>query len=117
LVLSPAFRRQTGVSLTRYRNRIRVSKALHRLEKGDRDLGGLAADLGFADQAHLTRTMTEHTGYTLGASDLCWGQRGVPWRTPVQPCQQHGDPVDAGGHLLATTHASASPAATRYRPR
>jgi AraC-like DNA-binding protein len=65
LVLSPAFRRQTGVSLTRYRNRIWVSKALHRLE-GDRDLGGLAADLGFADQAHLTRTMTEHAGYTPG---------------------------------------------------
>jgi AraC-like DNA-binding protein len=64
--LSRAFRRQTGLSLTRYRNRIRVSRALHRLEEGDRDLGGLAADLGFADQAHLTRTMTEHTGHTPG---------------------------------------------------
>jgi transcriptional regulator GlxA family with amidase domain len=64
--LSRAFRRQTGFSLTRYRNRIRVSRALHRIEEGDRDLGGLAADLGFADQAHLTRTMTEHAGYTPG---------------------------------------------------
>jgi AraC-like DNA-binding protein len=64
--LSRTFRRETGLTLTRYRNRIRVSRALHRLEEGDRDLGGLAADLGFADQAHLTRTMTEHTGYTLG---------------------------------------------------
>lgn len=64
--LSRAFRRHTGISLTRYRNRVRVSRALHRLEEGDRDLGGLAADLGFADQAHLTRTMTEHTGYSPG---------------------------------------------------
>jgi transcriptional regulator GlxA family with amidase domain len=64
--LSRAFRQQAGLSLTCYRNRIRVSRALHRLEEGDRDLGGLAADLGFADQAHLTRTMTEHTGYTPG---------------------------------------------------
>ena len=64
--LSRAFHRQTGLSLTRYRNRIRVSRALHRLEEGDRDLAGLAADLGFADQAHLTRTMREHTGYAPG---------------------------------------------------
>jgi AraC-like DNA-binding protein len=64
--LSRAFRRHTGQSLTRYRNRIRVSKALHRLEEGERDLAGLAAELGFADQAHLTRTMTAHTGHPPG---------------------------------------------------
>jgi AraC-like DNA-binding protein len=64
--LSRAFHRRTGLSLTRYRNRIRVSRALHRLEEGERDLAGLAADLGFADQAHLTRTMTAHTGYAPG---------------------------------------------------
>lgn len=62
--LSRAFPRELGVSLTRYRNRIRVGRALDRLEAGDRELARLAADLGFADQAHLTRTVREHAGMT-----------------------------------------------------
>lgn len=57
--LSRAFSRMTGVSLTRYRNRVRVGRALERLEGGDTALAELAAELGFADQAHLTRTMRE----------------------------------------------------------
>ncbi|MFD0541604.1 helix-turn-helix domain-containing protein [Actinomadura luteofluorescens] len=52
------------MSVTRYRNRIRVGRALDRLERGERDLSGLAADLGFADHAHLTRTVREETGRT-----------------------------------------------------
>lgn len=62
--LSRTFRRETGMSVTRYRNRIRVGRALDRLERGERDLSGLAADLGFADHAHLTRTVREETGRT-----------------------------------------------------
>jgi AraC-like DNA-binding protein len=54
--LSRAFTGELGVSLTRYRNRVRVSRALQRLEDGERNLAALAADLGFADQAHLCRT-------------------------------------------------------------
>jgi AraC-like DNA-binding protein len=65
--LSRAFPRELGVSLTRYRNRVRVGRALERLEAGERELGVLAADLGFADQAHLTRTVHEHTGAPPGA--------------------------------------------------
>jgi len=65
--LSRAFPREVGVSLTRYRNRIRVGRALDRLEAGERELGVLAAELGFADQAHLTRTVREHTGATPAA--------------------------------------------------
>ncbi|MBS2964187.1 helix-turn-helix transcriptional regulator [Actinocrinis puniceicyclus] len=64
--LSRVFRRETGTSLTRYRNRARVSRALERIEAGERDLAGLAADLGFADQAHFIRTVREHTGHTPG---------------------------------------------------
>jgi AraC-like DNA-binding protein len=60
--LSRAFTRHVGVSLTRYRNRVRVERALDRLEAGVDDLAALAADLGFADQAHLCRTMREHLG-------------------------------------------------------
>ena len=57
----------------------------------------------------------QHQQLTDGRLDVGIGRTALA--PPVQPCQQHGDPVDAGGHLLATTHASASPAATCYRPR
>ncbi|WP_163893793.1 helix-turn-helix domain-containing protein [Mycolicibacterium hippocampi] len=65
--LSRAFPRELGVSLTRYRNRVRVGWALDRLRRGDATLADLAAQLGFADQAHLTRTMREHVGYPPAA--------------------------------------------------
>ncbi|MBW8486695.1 helix-turn-helix domain-containing protein [Actinomadura parmotrematis] len=60
--LSRVFRRETGTTLTRYRNRLRVSRALDRIGSGETDLAALAADLGFADQAHLTRTVRRETG-------------------------------------------------------
>lgn len=62
--LSRAFTRELGVSLTRYRNRVRVGRVLDRLERGERGLARLAADLGFADQAHLCRTVRAHVGHT-----------------------------------------------------
>ncbi len=62
--LSRAFTRELGVSLTRYRNRVRVGDALDRLAGGETRLGVLAADLGFADQAHLCRTVRAHCGHT-----------------------------------------------------
>jgi len=62
--LSRAFSREMGVSLTRYRNRVRVTRALDRLEAGEAQLAILAADLGFADQAHLCRVMRDHLGHT-----------------------------------------------------
>ncbi len=65
--LSRAFSREVGVSLTRFRNRVRVGRAVERLEAGEDDLAGLAADLGFADQAHMTRTLREHLGHTPAA--------------------------------------------------
>ena len=65
--LSRAFRRESGVSLTRYRNQVRVGRALQRIEEGESSLAALAVDLGFADQAHLSRTMREHLGHTPAA--------------------------------------------------
>ncbi|MCZ0983048.1 AraC family transcriptional regulator [Streptomyces diastatochromogenes] len=62
--LSRAFTRELGVSLTRYRNRVRVGRALDRLDAGEESLAALAADLGFSDQAHLTRTMRHYLGHT-----------------------------------------------------
>ncbi|MFJ8917815.1 helix-turn-helix transcriptional regulator [Amycolatopsis sp. NPDC102389] len=65
--LSRAFTREMGVSLTHYRNRVRVAQALDRLEAGEPSLAALAADLGFADQAHLSRTVRAHLGHTPSA--------------------------------------------------
>ena len=62
--LSRAFSQEMGISLTRYRNRVRVGWAMDRLAEGESSLAGLAAHLGFADQAHLTRTIREHLGHT-----------------------------------------------------
>lgn len=55
--LSRVFRQETGESLTGFRTRLRVRAALDRIEAGRTNLAELAADLGFADHAHLTRTM------------------------------------------------------------
>jgi AraC-like DNA-binding protein len=54
------------VTLSRYRIRLRASAALERLAAGQRSLATLAADLGFADQAHLTRTLRAETGLPPG---------------------------------------------------
>ncbi|WP_433172942.1 helix-turn-helix domain-containing protein [Actinoallomurus sp. CA-150999] len=62
--LSRIFRRQTGMTLTGYRNRIRVHLALDAIEAGKSDLADLAAELGFADHAHLTRTVRGECGHT-----------------------------------------------------
>ncbi|WP_186763039.1 helix-turn-helix transcriptional regulator [Lentzea tibetensis] len=73
--LSRVFPRVVGVSLTRYRNRVRVGRALDRIEQGEERLTDLAAELGFADQAHLSRTVREHVGETPSALRGALGRR------------------------------------------
>ena len=62
--LSRAFSRRLGVSLTHYRNRMRVGRALDMIEEGATGLAAVADRLGFADQAHLGRTVKQHYGHT-----------------------------------------------------
>ncbi|MFF0252099.1 helix-turn-helix domain-containing protein [Micromonospora zamorensis] len=64
--LSRSFQALVGVPLTRYRNRLRVGRALDRLAEGAPSLAALATELGFADQAHLTRTLRAHLGHPPG---------------------------------------------------
>lgn len=64
--LSRMFRRVTGVTLHRYRTHLRVSAALDRLGDGAGSLAGLATELGFADQAHLSRVVRQCTGLPPG---------------------------------------------------
>lgn len=62
--LSRVFSQATGQTLTRYKARLRAARAMDRLEAGERDLARLALETGFADQAHLTRTLRAELGWT-----------------------------------------------------
>jgi len=62
--LSRVFRAVTGETVSRYRNRIRVRIALERMAEGEDSLARLAAELGFADQAHLSRVVRGELGRT-----------------------------------------------------
>jgi AraC-like DNA-binding protein len=64
--LSRTFRRVTGMTISRYRRRIRVRSAIDRLAAGERDLARLAAELDYADQAHLTRSLRSEIDITPG---------------------------------------------------
>ncbi|MDC6170296.1 helix-turn-helix transcriptional regulator [Paucibacter sp. XJ19-41] len=62
--LARSFRRHTGLSLHGYRQRLRLAVALQRLEDGERDLAGLAHDLGFSSQSHLGAAFQRGLGVT-----------------------------------------------------
>jgi AraC-like DNA-binding protein len=78
--LSRVFRAETGSSLTKFRNRVRVSRVLARLEAGDADLAAIAGDLGFADQAHLTRTVRATLGITPARVRRAFGAQAAVGR-------------------------------------
>jgi AraC-like DNA-binding protein len=79
--LSRVFTQLTGLTVSQYQNRLRVSLALERVAEGERDLAALAGDLGFADHAHLTRTVRAATGRT--PSSLRAAFRDAGSRRPV----------------------------------
>jgi len=59
------FHQVTGLTPTGYLRQIRLSHARARIVEGE-DLAGVAADAGFADQAHMTREFRRSFGYTPG---------------------------------------------------
>lgn len=65
--VSRVFSRATGITLSKFRNRVRVAIALERLADGHDNLAVLAADLGFADQSHLSRVVHATTAERLSA--------------------------------------------------
>lgn len=62
--LSRTFSRATRRGIAQHRVQLRICAALDRLQEGEHDLARLAADLGFADHSHLTRTLHRHTDRT-----------------------------------------------------
>jgi AraC-like DNA-binding protein len=65
--LSRVFREVMGVTMSDYRMQLRVHDVLMRLEGGERDLSQLAADAGFSDHSHMTRTLVATLGHTPSA--------------------------------------------------
>jgi AraC-like DNA-binding protein len=62
--LARLFRRHIGLSAQQYRLRLRLAAALNRLEAGERDLAGLAHDLGFSSQSHFGVLFRREVGVT-----------------------------------------------------
>jgi AraC family transcriptional regulator len=60
--LSRVFRSQAGLSLRKYFARLRVRLAVDRLARGERDLTGLALDLGYTDHSHFTNAFRREWG-------------------------------------------------------
>ena len=62
--LGRAFREVSGSTFTAYRRRMRVRLVLERIAEGDADLARVAAEGGFADHAHMTRSIKAEYGAT-----------------------------------------------------
>lgn len=62
--VSRGFRKAFGVSPQRYRHELSLKRALAKLATWPDSIASLAAELGFADQAHLTRGIVAVTGQT-----------------------------------------------------
>lgn len=75
--LARSFRKQTGLSLHQYRQHLRLAAALERLVDGDRDLAGIAHDLGYCSQSHLGAVFRQEVGVTLGEARRMLGTAGA----------------------------------------
>jgi AraC family transcriptional regulator len=62
-----AFRRQYGCGVGAYVRAERVEMAKRALAESDESVSTIAAELGFADQAHFTRVFRNATGWTPAA--------------------------------------------------
>jgi AraC-like DNA-binding protein len=107
--LSRLFSAQTGVTVSGYRNRVRVGRALERIAGGQQDLAALAAELGFADHAHLTRTVRAVTGHTPTACRALLGSRqpgsrelGLPQPGSRQPGSAELGSAELGSRELGS---------------
>jgi AraC-like DNA-binding protein len=75
--LARRFRQQTGLSLHQYRQHLRLASAMERLADGERDLAGLAHDLGYCSQSHLGAVFRRGVGVTLGEARRVLGPAGA----------------------------------------
>jgi AraC-like DNA-binding protein len=69
--LARQFRAQTGCTLHQYRHSLRLAAALAHLERGERDLAGLAHDLGYSSQSHFGAVFQRVIGTTPARARAC----------------------------------------------
>ncbi len=62
--VSRAFRQHTGVTMHEYLRTLRLQHARHLLSASRRSIGAIAAEAGFSDGSHLSRTFAEQLGVT-----------------------------------------------------
>jgi len=62
--LARAFRTHVGTSLGAYVRKLRVEQAAVKLRSSPGSIADIAAEVGFADQSHLTRVFSATTGMT-----------------------------------------------------
>jgi AraC-like DNA-binding protein len=60
--LSRVFRRRVGHPIHKYLNRLRLRASLERLADGERDLSGLALDLGYSSHSHFSDAFRRECG-------------------------------------------------------
>jgi AraC-like DNA-binding protein len=73
--VSRGFRRAYGVAPSRFRLELRTRRAVALIRAGKESLAAIAQECGFADQPHLTRSLSALTGRTPGQ----WREARVNW--------------------------------------
>jgi AraC family transcriptional regulator len=76
--LARVFRRTHGCTMAQYQSRVRIQRACVRLASRGASLAHVAAEVGFADQSHFTRTFTAIVGIPPGAYRRLAGPRAGP---------------------------------------
>jgi AraC-like DNA-binding protein len=101
--LQRLFADYVGVSPKWVMRRARLHEAAERADSGEPvDWAGLASDLGYADQAHLTRDFTA----TIGVPPGCYA--AAP--SPVHPLGLGGAARTHAGHLRSSVNRGAAEA-------
>lgn len=88
--VSRGFRKAYGVTAHLYRAEARARRAVSRIRAGVEPLAGIAADLGFSDQPHMTRAVRAVSGRTPGE----W--RSGPAGEGLQGCRPGSQAAEAG---------------------
>jgi AraC family transcriptional regulator len=83
--LARGFRAQFGQSLHAYVMRVRLARAMELVRQTRRSFADIAAELGFADQAHMTRAFRSYYGRTpMAARREAWA--GLLHSRPIERC-------------------------------
>lgn len=107
--LTRLFRAGFGLSVHQYQMQAKVRTAYSRLRAGS-TVAGVAADLGFADQAHLTRWFWSVCGVSPGQALRSRSCRPAPAPAPDRPARAFSECAGARAARACAATACAVPA-------